>query len=145
MQQTTRLPRAAAVLGYGGLVPFIAGAVAVWPPAIDPAMVARVFTAYGAAILAFLGGLQWGIALLVRDERFGERLAVGVLPALVAWVALLLPLPAGPLLLAAAFVALLAWERQRAPTELPSWLGRLRLQLTAVVVACHVIVVIAIA
>ena len=47
--------------------------------------------AYGAVILAFLGGVHWGFALPEPSGR-GERarLVLGVVPSLVGWVALLL-------------------------------------------------------
>lgn len=145
MHDRSPTPRIAALLGYGGLVPFLAAAVLAWPEALDGATVARIFVAYAATILAFLGGLQWGIALLAEGDRFGERLAVGVVPALIGWIALLLPTSAAVLLLAAAFAALFAWERLHPASVLPHWYWALRLRLSAVVVACHLVVAAAIA
>ncbi len=145
MHTASAAPPMASLLGYGGLLPFLAGAVLAWAGAIDPALASRAFVGYGAAILAFLGGLQWGIALLPDTERLAERLVVGVLPALAAWVALLLPTFAALVLLLAAFAALLAWEHARPARALPPWYLPLRLRLTLIVAVCHVAVGIAVA
>jgi hypothetical protein len=102
------LPAPARLLGPAGLIPFIALSTASWAgwASAGPAL-----AAYGATILAFLGAVHWGLALAApaaQPEAAGEaaqriawgRLGLGVVPALVAWVALLLPLPAGLVLLA---------------------------------------------
>lgn len=83
------LPLLATLLGLAGLLPFIACGLASLGLEGDRAMVALV--AYGAVILAFLGGVHWGFALQ-DPNRQGERprLLLGVVPSLVGWVALLL-------------------------------------------------------
>lgn len=79
------------VLGLGGLVPFVAAAVTSWA---DSSLVGLkpswLSLAYGACILSFLGGVQWGG--LVNRAGGGARLplALSVGPALIAWCALLL-------------------------------------------------------
>ena len=83
------LPILATLLGLAGLLPFIGCGLAALGPQGDRATLALV--AYGAVILAFLGGVHWGFALedpVGRGER--ERLVLGVMPSLVGWVALLL-------------------------------------------------------
>lgn len=54
--------------------------------------------AYGAVILAFLGGVHWGLALIDPDNTAIDpptsgqnrmRLVLGVVPALIGWFALL--------------------------------------------------------
>ena len=84
-----RLPPLALLLGAAGLVPFLACGLLAVTPNGDRA--AEALAAYGAVILAFLGGVHWGFALPEPSGR-GERgrLALGVLPSLVGWVALLL-------------------------------------------------------
>lgn len=83
------LPVLATLLGLAGLLPFIACGLASLGLEGDRAMVALV--AYGAVILAFLGGVHWGFALQDPSGK-GERprLLLGVVPSLVGWVALLL-------------------------------------------------------
>ena len=83
------LPPLAIVLGIAGLIPFAVlgyGAIAGYD---DRA--AQALAAYGAVILAFLGGVHWGFALPEPSGR-GERarLSLGVVPSLIGWVALLL-------------------------------------------------------
>jgi len=100
------LPLPARIFGLAGLLPFLALAVGSWA---YPSLGAPL-AAYGATILAFLGAVHWGLAL--GDGRAPWwRYGLGVLPALVAWVALLAPLRPGMLLLAAGIAATLAIER----------------------------------
>lgn len=104
------LPAPARLLGPAGLMPFAGLAAGIWAgwPGAGPAL-----AAYGATILAFLGAVHWGLALAApagppeeraRSVEWG-RLGLGVVPALLAWVALLLPLAAGLVLLALGIVA----------------------------------------
>ncbi|MGE0484424.1 MAG: DUF3429 domain-containing protein [Gammaproteobacteria bacterium] len=136
------MPAVAAWLGGLGALPFVALALLM---AVGPAgfatSAAPALVAYGAVILSFLGGIQWGLAVAV--PRAGAalrpaRLVVSVLPSLVGWIALLLPTPAAAMVvLAVAFLAVLvvdtrAWQRG----ETPPWYPRLRWPLTLVVGAC---------
>lgn len=107
------LPAPARLLGPAGLIPFAGLAIGVWAgwPSAGPAL-----AAYGATILAFLGAVHWGLALAApvaapmdapgREQAVEwGRLGLGVVPALVAWVALLLPLATGLALLAGGILA----------------------------------------
>ena len=89
------LPTIAMLLGIAGLIPFVGcslGALTYEPPANERFLLA--LTAYGAVILAFLGGVHWGFGLdaagqvptPVQRARFG----LGVLPSLLGWLALLI-------------------------------------------------------
>jgi hypothetical protein len=106
----SHLPPLAGLLGPAGLIPFVGlsvAAMAGWPPA------GFALLAYGATILAFLGAVHWGLALRAPPTEHGAdaaRLGLGVLPALVAWVALLLPLRGGLLLLALGILGTAAVE-----------------------------------
>jgi hypothetical protein len=94
----TPSPKRVALLGYGGLLPFIGlsiGSVVdhhhalIWVDALH---------AYGAVILSFVGALHWGFAMLANDLDDAERDARylwSVIPALLAWPALLLSGPVG--------------------------------------------------
>lgn len=110
------LPRYALVLGPAGLIPFAAlaaGIAAGWPDLAFP------LAAYGATILAFLGAVHWGLALAATPgdgSATAGRLGLGVLPSLLAWVALLLPTGPGLWLLAVAIMgtaAVEAWACRR--------------------------------
>ncbi len=104
----TPLPALAWPLGLGGLIPFLAGLSAM---ALGQAWAGFAMAAYGATILAFLGAVHWGLALAAADGvAVRQRLIGGVIPALVAWVALLLPLRLGFVVLAAGLVVLVIVE-----------------------------------
>ena len=91
-------------LGYAGLIPFVLLALLLW--IVDPALVpfvALALAAYGAAIVSFLGGIHWGVGLRLATEHARVRhlhLVWGIIPPLLAWLALLLPPFAGLPLLA---------------------------------------------
>ena len=87
--------------------------------------------AYGALIASFLGGIHWGLAMQ-GVQPVAARLAWGVCPSLVAWVAVFLPVSSGLLLLAGVLGVCYVIDRKLyASAGLAGWLG-LRLQLTTV-------------
>lgn len=122
---------AARVLGLAGLLPFMAGALALAllePPGLR-GWAGTALAAYAALIATFLGGIHWGLAMLgVQPVRL--RLGWGVAPSLLAFIALLLPIAPALLLLALLLVTCYAVDRSLyASAGLSGWLG-LRLQLT---------------
>jgi len=131
-------------LGYGGLLPFAAGAVAVVMHQGDWALPALV--AYGACILSFLGAVHWGWVLGPEGVAakpglpVARTLLLGVVPSLVAWVALLLPVDQGLALLIA---GLGIWYRYEQQVLGIAVLGKtylaLRQQLTFGAVGCLVV------
>jgi hypothetical protein len=129
----TAAPSTAALwLGYAGLLPFVAGAAWAWiaPTAGGPAGGALLL-AYAAAIVSFLGGIHWGLALRDPLAREGQLLW-GVTPSLVAWGALLVPARAGLAACAAALIACYLVDRRLYAREgLAAWLT-LRWRLTAI-------------
>ncbi len=131
------IPGPALLLGWAGVLPFAALTAAValrTPLPLDPG---RLLLGYGAAILSFMAGAQWGLTVRAQDgsDQGWRGYAVSVLPALLAWAALAMPARIGFATLAAGFAALLAydlWTVRRGTA--PAWYGRLRVQLTAAVV-----------
>ena len=115
---TRKLPTYAVLLGLAGLLPFIGcsfGALALEGEWAERSLLALL--AYGATILAFLGGVHWGLALLDAgaDERVQQlRFGLGVVPSLVGWTALLVAfagwMQTGLLVLTAGFIAITAIE-----------------------------------
>jgi hypothetical protein len=108
--------------------------------AVDQAAVTQGILAYGAVILSFVGALHWGFAIgipgldrTVRDRSF----IWSVMPALLAWLCLLLPPFAACLGLIAGFALHYGCDR-RLPylAQLPAWYLPLRLRLTAVACVC---------
>lgn len=143
-------PLTALLLSYAGLIPFVFGAAALVLSEAgalstlgDPRYFATVLIGYGAVILAFLGGVRWGAALIHDAAQSAPRnvaaasaltreLVIATLPSLVGWGALLLPIPAGLALLAISLAAICVADRIAARDgRLPAWYGRMRLWLTA--------------
>jgi Protein of unknown function (DUF3429) len=124
---------AARFLGLGGLLPFLAGAAALVvleAPGLQ-GWAGSALVAYGALIASFLGGIHWGLAMQ-GVQPVSVRLGWGVVPSLLAWVAVFLPASPGLLLLAGLLVTCYALDRRLyVSAGLSGWLG-LRLQLTCV-------------
>lgn len=132
------MPRVTLWLGLGGLVPFLtlAGAPVLGQslPLIGGAdAIRQALMIYAVAILSFLGGVRWGIAMGYADGKVALRdFLISVIPAILGWAAALLPLGPGLWLMVAAFVVLGLYDYGLAcRTVAPEWYGRLRLALTA--------------
>ena len=126
-------------LGYAGLLPFVVGALLVWVVRADAhAYVSGAMSAYGAVIVSFLGGIHWGLAFR-QAEPPTPLLVWGVVPSLVAWLAVMMPPGAGLVLLGAMLVACYAVDRRLYPAQgAGHWLV-LRFRLSAVAgLACFI-------
>lgn len=141
-----KIPFSALVLGWAGVLPFAAGALAMLigaPPGRNALLPLLI---YGAVILSFLGGVRWGMAMRLSGAERGQALAQSIVPALIGWIAACLygfPMSA-LILLALAHGGLGAADIARAGRGLmPIWYGRLRLQLSASVVTSLMIALIA--
>ncbi|MHB8920978.1 MAG: DUF3429 domain-containing protein [Halothiobacillus sp.] len=78
-------------LGIAGLLPFIGLTAATWfGPAEWHAALIHALAVYAALIISFLGGVHWGVALS-QPERARKPMLWGVVPAMLAWGAVLLP------------------------------------------------------
>lgn len=125
---------AALAFGAGGLIPFAALGAGTWFATPEAsALMLRHLCAYGAVILAFVGALHWGFAMLARMDDFERPRVLGwsVVPALTGWVALILPLRAGLIVLIVMFLAHYAMDLRLARlASLPPWYLKLRLWLT---------------
>ena len=134
----TRAPRAATILGWCGVSPFVALAGATALQMGDPAQVSGALRLYGAIILSFMGGVHWGIATKRSEDR-ASPYVVSVLPALWAFAMAFPPAPMGLAGMAVGFAALVAYDlRCVRQGDLPQWYGRLRLWLTTLVCLCLV-------
>lgn len=126
--------RTATLLGLAGLLPFAASAVLIWSPTFRELATASL-EIYSAVILSFIGAVHWGVALSHKEEAERDRrLVFSVLPALAAWVLLLLPPLFSLPLLMTAFILVWAVERLVFSKLLPSWYLLLRAGLTIGVV-----------
>jgi len=128
----------ARLLGFAGLIPFVAAAgVLVFGPAGLEALALRSLLAYGAIILSFMGAVHWGLAMSSSRDDAVAQLSLSVLPGLLGWVALLLPAVPACLLLLAGFAGLYWFDLRAAPRgAVPDWYPALRLPLTTGVLLC---------
>ena len=134
----SRTPRAVAWLAYGGLLPFVGLALASFLDPHSSGAWQQMALNYGAIILSFVGALHWGFAMsapAMSERKRSVCFAWSVMPALLAWLALLLdPLAASALLAAGFGIHYVQDWRLVRHTGLPAWYLPLRLRLTVVAV-----------
>ncbi|KFE34828.1 DUF3429 domain-containing protein [Thioclava atlantica] len=134
-----KIPGTALVLGLAGLIPFVWGVLAVQTGAFALVAQPRVAVlAYGLMIFCFMAGSLWGFAAK-GDWDMAYILAVTPVLAFIALVAFGVPVN---FVLLIGFLALLPldWLFQREGLA-PGWWLKLRIGLTAVVVACLIALV----
>jgi hypothetical protein len=131
------IDRLARALGYAGLIPFLVFSVGTWVELPGVGDAHYILMTYAAVILSFMGAIHWGVAITMLDGRGVMQLGLSVIPALLAWVALLISPVYGYSLLIVSFVVLCLLD-QRAVVGgiMPSWYTPLRVTLTTVVVLC---------
>ncbi len=125
-------------IGLAGLLPFIASAagVALLPPFVQPIAFYAAFV-YSLAILSFLGGVHWGIAL---SDGGMARYIWSVVSPLLGFVAVFAPRPIALYAMAAAFVLIGIVDIAVFRGAGPRWYAWLRAVLTVVVAACLVFI-----
>ncbi|WP_298985034.1 DUF3429 domain-containing protein [uncultured Roseibium sp.] len=133
------VPVAARWLGGTGAIPFAGLAfLCVFAPENWSNWAAQAMAFYGAVILSFLGGIQWGLAISDASSTDNQvtRLSLSVVPSLIAWAGLLLPLSTGLLVMVAAFALVLYQDVSASRSgDAPSWYPKLRMPLSLVVMA----------
>jgi hypothetical protein len=136
------LPPIAVILGIAGLLPFIAFGLGSVGSDVRSDEGVHGLIAYGGIILSFLGGVHWGFTLSRRDEAepVATRLVLGVVPAIVGWVVILLGIVAKPVLalalLIAGFIALVVAEHRAQKFDImPSGYMAMRWVISVLVVA----------
>lgn len=148
-------PRVVALLGYGGLLPFVVGCLGLWLMPSGHALWQTVLLGYAAIILSFVGALHWGFAMHADDTAATRLYSWSVVPALLGWVALLLPgvLPllgsdlrtgtvlAATLLIVAYAAHYLQDRRLTRRQALPAWYLPLRLRLSSGAVLALVVLI----
>ena len=125
-------------LGYLGLIPFVFGAVTALLSQELVSLAFQAFILYSLAILSFMGGVHWGLAL-ITGTRQSTRLLISVVPVVAAWFCLMaLPAPLTLAVLGGGFIA--QWFIDRpilAELPIPSWYLEMRPRLAYVVAGCH--------
>lgn len=143
LRQLSEAPGTALMLGFGGLVPFFAGAFGIALGGQASIQAANFLPIYAAVILSFLAGGRWTAEIVLRaDAPRPGVLLLAVILSLSGWLAVLMQvwnrpgLPfdtelAGWGMLIAGFVIQYLWDRGavRGGT-FPRWYLPLRLILT---------------
>ncbi len=133
-------PAVVAWLGYGGLLPFVFPTLAGLLDQDHGPLWSDALYAYGAIILSFVGALHWGFAKCLHGLNDSQRSAAfiwSVVPALLAWPALLMqPVLAAPLLIAGFIANYLRDHHLGRQAELPAWYLPLRFRLSGVACVC---------
>lgn len=120
-------------LGYAGLVPFVLLTALMWLVSAELLpFVSIALGGYAAAIVSFLGGVHWGIGFMKGEAAPRFHFIWGVMPSLLAWLALMMPAYAALPLLGLVLLACYAVDRKTyPPADLKQWLP-MRLRLTIV-------------
>lgn len=120
-------------LGYAGLFPFVFLALLMWlvKPELHP-FVAIALAGYAAVIASFLGGIHWGLGFKLGTAAPRIHFVWGVVPSIIAWVAVIMPAYAGLPLLGLLLVVCYLVDRKTWPAAgVGHWLT-LRFRLTVV-------------
>lgn len=124
-------------LAYLGLLPFAGGALLAWLLARPDDLSYHAFvmdglSTYAATVISFMGALHWGFAMLRGQGHFGWA----VLPALLAWLAALMPAYAGLVVHGLLLLGCYAFDRRHYPAlGLQPWLT-LRFRCTVGAALC---------
>jgi hypothetical protein len=124
------------LLGHAGLLPFVACALLTWVVNVEALPhVTRALSAYAALIVSFLGGIHWGLAFRLTAPP-ASLFAWGVLPSLVAWLAVLMPDDAGLVVHGVMLLVCYGVDRRVYPAQgIGHWLT-LRFRLSTVAAVC---------
>jgi Protein of unknown function (DUF3429) len=129
---TTRLAGVAEWAGYLGVAPLVLclAGVGLLPEYVARELAQRTAIAWGAALLAFTGGVHFGLALAGRLAPTAARISGALLAALCGAAAMLLGGQRGLALLVVGFGGFWLYEHRRLGGELPEAYLNLRRQLT---------------
>ena len=119
-------------LGHLGLAPFVFGALLVWlvNPEAHPYATLALST-YAGVIVSFLGALHWGLAMRLSAPP-ASLFVWGVVPSLVAWVAVMMPASAGLVLHGLMLLLCYAVDRKVYPAQGQARWLTLRFRLSTV-------------
>lgn len=133
-----RPPPLAVALGLAGLVPFVSGALGLWAiPEEWRGRVMEELLSYAAVILAFMGAIHWGLAMRAEEssDKAPVQLGMSVIPPLLGWFALSLPINLALPVFFLAFTALYFADLWAVNQGLaPVWYPALRKPLSIVVI-----------
>ncbi len=123
-------------LAHLGLLPFVACAALVWivRPDVLP-YVTAMLSAYAAVTVSLLGGIHWGLGFRQRVPS-PSLFAWGVVPALVAWVGVVMPAHAGLVVHGVMLAVCYLVDRRVYPSQGASGWLTLRFRLSVVASLC---------
>lgn len=126
------LSAAAELAAYAGLAPLVACpiAMAFLPSYAHRLLAQQIALGYGAAVLAAVGAVHWGLALAGRLRWTAERLAGALLPAVCAAASVALNGQRGLALLVVSLGVFWLYEHRSVGGELPEDYLKLRRNLT---------------
>jgi len=143
----TKTKNLAWVLSLGGFIPFGTLGVALYvlgsvhelfPTLFD------IFKVWSVIILSFLGGIRWGFAIANEPDE-DTNLFLSVIPSILAWFAILLPDAYTIMILLVLFAVHGVWDSFYINLgRVAPWFGKIRITLTFLVVAAHILVLFAI-
>ena len=119
-------------LSHLGLLPFVLGALLVWVVNAEAHPYATLaLSAYAGVIVSFLGGIHWGLAFRMTAPP-ATLFIWGVVPSLVAWLAVMMPASAGLVVHGVMLLVCYAVDRRVYPVQgAAQWLV-LRFRLSTV-------------
>jgi len=131
-------------LSLAGFLPFAGLAIALSTMNVQSGLFLiffDIFKTWSALILAFLGGVRWGLAIAKKPVSSLD-IAFSILPPVIGWLAIfLLPDSYTVLVLLLAYCALGAWDSFSVNAGVaPAWYGKIRTVLTFAVAAAHIAV-----
>lgn len=144
------LPIIVRILGYAGLIPFIGLAFMVQLADSPNDLIAlESLVAYGAVIVSFLGALHWGacfkrLGTPIQNRWLDHSVWIwGIMPALIAWLAIHIFIPLALLLLAATLIVQRAIDQRTysyyfTNTQMANAFLHMRTHLTVVASVCLV-------
>ncbi len=128
------LPQSAAVLAYAGALPLIVAALVVWlRPGETAASITNFMLLYGGVLIAFFGGVRWGIAVMRTGGPTFTSLLGGVVPLVIALPIFFLDDARARFLIILIALPLLLWDDLRATRRgsgAPDWYLGVRTPLT---------------
>lgn len=137
MDDTSRFPALSPLArqaGYLGVLPFVAALAAVLSGDADLRVIGeRLALGWGAAILAFVAAVHWGLALADRRRWSVAVVVSSTLPSLVGALAVVLGGSRGTALLVVGFGFFWLYEHRRQGDELPPDYLQLRRALSLTV------------
>ena len=135
-------------MGYAGLIPFVGLALSVqFADNPNDLIALESLVAYGAVIASFLGALHWGACFRTMGQNSHNRWLDhsvwiwGIIPALVAWLAIHIYIPLALLLLAITLIVQRmidqnTYQNYFANQETANAFLRMRTHLTVVASIC---------